>query len=261
LQSAQDAIIDDVYAVAVMVDIALGYANLNQTNVALTLLTVAEDRADAAPTFYRADTTPNLSTAEAAALLYEVFIKAYEKIGEKDLVHTTTVNFFLPWAQEIHAAGTVNDGLAGKECDTLLRAALYLEGAGEHAAALNALTAARESAGQIAVVATRLKKYLSVIATYAAVHEYEKALAMALSLEFTSERNQAIQTLANAYIDRDDFPESDVASIDSDGDGQPDFFHPLASAEEVDVSALLLDDDSDGDGIVDIIDLRPLFVD
>ena len=201
-----------------------------------------------------------MGTEETKTLLYEKLLKAYEKIGEKGLVQTTTMNFFLPWAQQIHTAGTVNDALAVKECDYLLRAALYLDRSGSHVDALNALAAAKESSGQIAVVATRLKKYLSVIANYAAVHEYEKALAMARSLEFTTERNQAIQTLANTYIERDDFPESDVASIDSDGDGQPDFFHPLASAEEVAVSGLLLDDDSDGDGIVDTRDLRPLFV-
>lgn len=261
LQSAQLLIIDDVYRVAVMADIALGYYNLNLKSDALALLADARILADNNPTWYRTDAILNLSPAEAATLLYELFVKAYEKIGEKDLVQTTTINFLRPWAQQIHTERTVNDTLAGKECDYLQRAALYLYRAGYRSDALNALAAAQESSRQIAVVSTRLKKFLNIITTYAVVHEYEKALALALSLEFTTERNQAIQTLANAYIDRDDFPDTWVASIDSDGDGKPDFFNPLASAEEIAVSGLIMDDDSDADGIPDSEDFRPLFAD
>lgn len=261
LQSAQTTIIDDVYSVAVMIDIAHGYHNLDQTDVARDLLSSAQLLANAKPTWYRTDAIPNLGGAEAASLTFEAFVKAYQEIGDNGLIQTTTVNSFLPWVQQIHTRGTVNDTLAGKECDYLLRGALYLENAGAHDRALQALTMAWDSAGQLAIVVNRLKKYFSVISNYAAVHEYEQALALALSLEYTSERNQAIQTLANGYVDRDDFPDSTVATIDSDGDGKPDFFNPLASAQDILGSGLLLDDDSDGDGIVDTSDLRPLFVD
>lgn len=261
LQSAETAIIDDLYDVAVQVDIALGYHNLSQTGTALSLLVAAQMLADTNPTRFRADTTPNLSPAEAAALLYETFIKAYEKIGDRERVATTALNSFLPWAQEIVTTGTVNDLLAGKEVDFLLRGALYLERAGYHAEALRVVAAARASSDQIAVTATRLGRYLSIITTYATMHEYNQALTLALSLTYVTERNKALQALANAYIVRNDFPHSLVASIDSDGDGQPDFFHPLASAAEIIVSGLLLDSDSDGDGIPDIRDIRPLFAD
>jgi hypothetical protein len=260
LRDAEAALGDDVYRVAVMIDIALGYHNLNQTNTAFPLLVSAQNLADADPTRYRTDVIANLSAAEAAALLYETFVKAYEKVGNKGHVYTSAVKF-LSWAQQIHTAGTVDDALAGKECDYLLRAALYLDRSGYHSDALNALSAAKESTKQIVIVASRLKKYLSVIATYAAVLEYDQALALAAALPLATERNQAIEALADAYIDRNDFPASAVASIDSDGDGLPDFFHPLASAAEIAASGLLLDDDSDGDGIADPLDLRPLFAD
>lgn len=266
LQSAQGMIIDDVYRPAVMVDVALGYHNLNQSvdEITLPLLSSAQNLVDANPTLYRADIALNLSPEESTALLYEIFIKAYEKIGRKELVRETTTKYFQPWVLQIHTAGTVNDALAAKECDYLLRAALYLDSADPvnyQDDVLQALLAAQESAKQIAVPAKRLTKYLSVIAAYAAVQKYDQALSLALTLEFTTERNQAIQSLANATIDRDDFPASAVASIDKDGDGKPDFFHPLASAAEIAASGLLLDDDSDGDGRVDTLDLRPLFVD
>lgn len=149
MHDAQKLIIDDVYSVPVLVDIALGYHNLNQTNVAKTILAEARSLADANPTWYRTDVLPNLSLPEAATLLYETFVSAYEKIGEKGLVHTTTLNFLLPWAQQIHTAGTVNDTLAAKECEYLLRGALYLERSGDHAGALDALATAQESASQL----------------------------------------------------------------------------------------------------------------
>lgn len=262
LQKAQEEMIDDVYLVDVMVEIALGYHSLNQGDTALFMLASAQSLAMLDPTKPRVDLVSSPTTpAEAATIIYEKLVKAYEKIGEKSLLHTISLNHLQRWAQEIHTAGTVNDALAVKECDYLLRAALYLDRAGYHDDALNALAAAQESSRQIAVVATRLKKFLNIIKTYAAVQEYEKALTLGLSLEYTTERNQAIQTLANAYIDRDDFPDTWVASIDSDADGQPDFFNPLASEEEIASSGLILDDDSDGDGIVDSLDFRPLFDD
>ncbi|MBE0503220.1 MAG: hypothetical protein IBX46_03740 [Desulfuromonadales bacterium] len=260
LQSAQKAIADDPYVVTALADIALGYHNHEETVTALTLLDDAKRLADADPAHYRANVTPGLGAEEYAAQLYEKLVKSYEEVGDNLGVRSTALSF-QSWAQQIHTAGTVNDALAVKECDYLLRAALYLDRAGYHSDALNAVTAAQESSRQIAVVATQLKKFLNIITTYAVVHEYEKALALALSLEFTSERNQAIQTLANAYIDRDDFPDTWVASIDSDGDGMPDFFNPLASTEEIAASGLIMDDDSDGDGILDSQDFRPLFDD
>lgn len=261
LQRAEGAISADIYRVTVMVDIALGYHNLTQTSVALDLLDNAQGLADVDPTLYRAEIYPNLGKEEYATRLYEKLVKAYEKIGEKSRVRTTIVNSFQPWAEKIHTTNTVNDSLAGKECDYLLKAAGYLDRAGDHAEALQSLALAEENAVQIAIDATRLGKYLGIIATYTAAHEYEKALELALSLGYTSERNQAIQSLANAYIDRDDFPQSLVASIDSDRDGKPDFFNPLVSSEEIVTSGLFLDDDSDGDGIIDTLDLRPLFAD
>ena len=273
LQAAQDAIIDDVYRVTVMADIALGYHNLGQTGTALTLLDKAQDLADANPTFFRANTILNLGKEEYATLLYEKLVKSYETIGEQGRIATTMVNSFQPWAGKIHTAGTVNDLLAGKECEALLRGALYLDRAGYHDGAMATLEDAKkliqfkvDSSGNIqgvviAVIKTLFTNYVNVIKTYASVHEYEQALTLALALPFTSERNQGIQTLANAYIDRDDFPASTVASIDSDGDSQPDFFHPLASSAEIAESGLFLDDDSDGDGRLDIHDIRPLFAD
>jgi tetratricopeptide (TPR) repeat protein len=270
LQSAQNAMADDLYVVTALADIALGYHNLEEPAVALTLLDHAKSLADADPAHYRANVTSGLGAEEYAAQLYEKLVKSYEEIGDNLRVRTTTLSF-QSWVKKIHTAGTVDDKLAIKECVYLLRAVLYLDRAGYHVEAVDVLNSAREltvgrvenniTVYDIVILKDRLANCLGVITTYAAVHEYEKALELALSLEYTSERNQAIQTLANAYIDRDDFPNIWVASIDSDGDGQPDFFNPLASENEIAASGLILDDDSDGDGIPDSEDFRPLFAD
>ncbi|PKN12965.1 MAG: hypothetical protein CVU69_04505 [Deltaproteobacteria bacterium HGW-Deltaproteobacteria-4] len=270
LQSAQSVMADDPYVVTALADIALGYHNLEESAAALTLLDHAKSLADVDPAQYRANVTPGLGAKEYAAQLYEKLVKSYEAIGDNLGIRTTAFSF-QEWAKMIHSAGTVDDKLAIKECVYLLRAALYLDRAGYHAEAVDVLNSAKEltvgrvenniTVYDIVILKDRLANCLSVISTYAVVHEYEKALELALSLEFTTERNQAIQTLAKAYIDRDDFPDTWVASIDSDGDGMPDFFNPLASAEEIAASGLIMDDDSDGDGIPDSEDFRPLFDD
>ena len=270
LQSAQNSMADDPYVVAAIADTALGYYMLKEPAAALTLLDHAKSLADADPGHYRANVTPRLGTEEYAAQLYEKLVKSYEKIGDKVRVRTSTLSF-QTWVKKIHTTGTVNDQLAIKECSYLLRAVLYLDNAGFHDDAMATLQAAREmtvgrventvTVYDIVITKDRLANCLKVIATYAAIHEDAQGLNLALSLSFTTERNQALQSLANAIVDRDDFPESAVASIDSDGDGKPNFFHPLATTEDIAASGLILDDDSDGDGIIDTLDIRPLFKD
>lgn len=56
----------------------------------------------------------------------------------------------------------------------------------------------------------------------------------------------------------DHFPGTDVANVDSDNDGKPNFFFLYKTAEEIAASGLTADDDSDGDGVPDTDDLFPL---
>lgn len=251
-----------------LVDIALGYQQIGQTEVALSLLQEADNQASVI--------TTAIATPEDAALLYEALGKAYLQLDDKALAHGA-INTLVQWSRAIHTpggsyTGTANDDLAGKEVDALLRAAQYLVSTGYRDEALSALDEARSTADLIKVEATRLAKYIfpdplgnptrkHLIGGYANARAYDQALALAIGLKYTTNRNQAIAYLADIYIRRDDFPDTSVASIDSDDDGQPDFFHPLASAEEIATSGLHLDDDSDGDGIADTLDLRPLFAD
>lgn len=63
---------------------------------------------------------------------------------------------------------------------------------------------------------------------------------------------------ANLLAQRDDFPTSSIASIDTDHDGKPNFFLSGASEQAIADSGLIADNDADNDGIEDSIDLTPL---
>jgi hypothetical protein len=158
-------------------------------------------------------------------------------------------------------ADTDHDTFAGKEVDKLIKAAAYRRLAGDFTGSDPLLAEAEAVARQLSVEAKRNGKLINVIGAYAVAGRFDPALALARSFAFSLERYRALQSIAFTYAARDDFPESAVASIDTDRDGLPDFFHPLAGAAEFAESALFLDEDSDGDGIPDIDDRRPLLDD
>jgi hypothetical protein len=65
-------------------------------------------------------------------------------------------------------------------------------------------------------------------------------------------------TLVEFLANRDDFPATAVATVDTDQDGLVNFFSHAASAENIGLSGLLADDDSDNDGTGDQEDLTPI---
>ncbi|BCR03007.1 hypothetical protein DESUT3_00760 [Desulfuromonas versatilis] len=149
--------------------------------------------------------------------------------------------------------------LAREETDHLLKAAdLYIE-LGAYQQAVTVIDLAGQSAWEILVPSERMLRLQRVVERYAKAEDFEQALALAQALPFTLDRNQAIQAIATVFATLDRFPDSPVANVDTDGDGQPDFFHPLASAADIAASGLTLDPDCDGDGIDDVSDFRPLF--
>lgn len=56
----------------------------------------------------------------------------------------------------------------------------------------------------------------------------------------------------------DHFPQTDVASVDTDHDGKPNFFAPVATETQIAESGLTLDDDADNDTVLDPNDKSPL---
>ncbi|MCB1773273.1 MAG: thrombospondin type 3 repeat-containing protein, partial [Gammaproteobacteria bacterium] len=58
----------------------------------------------------------------------------------------------------------------------------------------------------------------------------------------------------------DAFPGDAAASVDTDGDGQPDDYNPGATPEQRESSLLIVDVDDDGDGVNDVDDNCPLVI-
>lgn len=249
------------FQVNALIDIALGYQQLGDNANSARLLNAAETRALLSTGILKPEETANL---------YDSIIQAWLKIGARDRAQQTVVAA-LPATRNIYDpnlvyTGTGHDDQAGKEVDALLKLAQQLIDSGAPELALPLLDEAQITAERIFVAATRLGKFIHsskahLIGGYGNAEAFDQALSLAQNLPFASNRNQAIQYLANLYATRDDFPGHWVASVDSDRDGKPDFFNPLASAADIAASGLVLDDDSDGDGIVDRLDWRPLFRD
>jgi len=88
---------------------------------------------------------------------------------------------------------------------------------------------------------------------------YDEATAL-VNNEVNEEADfiEYIATLAEIIATQDDFPASDIALIDTDTDGMPNFFLLSASDEQITASGLSADNDSDGDGTEDEDDTTPL---
>lgn len=87
---------------------------------------------------------------------------------------------------------------------------------------------------------------------------YEKAKVM---FPVRGDFIKGMEDFIGAMLNVDDFDKIDVASRDLDKDGKPDFFHLSATAEEIAASGLVLDDDTDGDGVADVLDATPFYAD
>jgi hypothetical protein len=87
----------------------------------------------------------------------------------------------------------------------------------------------------------------------------ELAMETAFTIPVISDRYETLGEIAQDVVRQDDFSGVSIAWVDTDKDGKPDFFHPLATAEMIAASGLVLDEDSNGNGIPDTEDLRPLY--
>ncbi|MFA9459537.1 carboxypeptidase-like regulatory domain-containing protein [Thiohalorhabdus methylotrophus] len=109
-----------------------------------------------------------------------------------------------------------------------------------------------------------------VVGLLAAARDYDNAEELARAAEQDPVRNARLVKIAEGLggqtIDMDgivgvegwdDFPGTNVAHYDHDGDGEPDFFSKQSTSSERASSALRLDTDIDGDGDPDTSDRTP----
>ena len=91
------------------------------------------------------------------------------------------------------------------------------------------------------------------------LNAYDKALQVVSSSAFAeADRMELNAQRALLIAQKDDFLGSQVASVDTDYDGRPNFFLPGVSQSEIDESGLVADDDADSDGIPDNQDITPI---
>ncbi|MEC7824717.1 MAG: cadherin-like domain-containing protein [Pseudomonadota bacterium] len=74
----------------------------------------------------------------------------------------------------------------------------------------------------------------------------------------TADQYELYAQLAVVWAEKDDYPGSKVANVDTDNDGLPNFFLTTATEQEIAESGLIADTDSDNDGIADEQDATPL---
>ncbi|MCG8471889.1 MAG: hypothetical protein MI742_08545 [Desulfobacterales bacterium] len=173
-----------------------------------------------------------------------------------------------------------HDKLLKAQAENLYVAANAFCLAGEYSKAVAALDKAipskfssnpKRAFFNVSTASTVLVGAKGLVKAYAKAGAVDKAVAMSRSMGLSAEINKGLKAVAEVLSIRDRYPETKkygldtpqnwVASVDTDGDGKPNFFHPLAETSDIEASGLTLDDDSDGDGTPDTSDRRPLFKD
>ncbi|MGL1956319.1 MAG: cadherin-like domain-containing protein [Colwellia sp.] len=86
----------------------------------------------------------------------------------------------------------------------------------------------------------------------------EAEALIALDVNEVADQQEFYLTIGNILAEKDAFPASKVASVDTDNDGLVNFFRLSATQEDIANSGLTADEDSDNDGVADNEDSTPL---
>ena len=97
----------------------------------------------------------------------------------------------------------------------------------------------------------------NVVRAYASIGNIEKVNSTLLKIKTFKEKNEAILKAVNFFSNSDSFVKTSFAFVDSDSDGKPDFFKKGSTAAQIASTELTLDEDIDGDGILDTVDTLP----
>jgi len=121
------------------------------------------------------------------------------------------------------------------------------------------LQKALDQANALSKASTKMSKLKVIIQNYAKLGDVQKAQEIISSITYKGDKREARALLAEKIYTYDSFLYSDIASVDTDNDSKPDFFNVDATAEEIEASGLILDEDNDGDTHLNSTDLTPYF--
>lgn len=99
--------------------------------------------------------------------------------------------------------------------------------------------------------------YRSSVHAYTVLNKYDKVVSTLNKIRTLKEKNDAKLRVIAILTSYDAFPQSSIAYVDTDKDGKADFFKKGTTAEQIAASKIELDDDIDGDGILDDVDELP----
>ena len=254
-KSVSDGFSGQGYVVMGLVETALGYHAMGEAylDTAKNLLAQAEDAAAQVETKIH-PTTPTMD-------VYGEIITGYLALG--DLVDAARlIPSHIEAAREIFTALTPesnHDKYLKYEIKYLLKSANYYVRTNLSESAPAVIEEALALVDLIYDKDDKIDYRITVVEAYAAAGYFDEARAAADSIPYVQQQNEAYHAIAETFANLDDFPDTSVASVDTDKDGKPNFFHPLADQGAIDASGLELDDDSDGDGVSDAVDVRPLY--
>lgn len=103
------------------------------------------------------------------------------------------------------------------------------------------------------------EEYPNFAALFVNIGLFDRAAEISKDIALGDVERASIEVnIARRLAIKDDFPSTNIASVDTDGDGMPNFFAPFATDEMIAASGLVLDADSDNDNVTDTDDAFPL---
>lgn len=215
-------------------------------------------------------TTKATSTLSSAFDIAKTITTTKDKLTNMQKLITTDGNYASKEIiiDEIKSLIDTNSGLIGettneanykKSVDYLVKMGEILGQIGKKEKAKTMLEATIIYANQITVPADRVTKLTNIVKGYAALGFVTEAKTTADMIAYGADRRKAIAEIAIKLYSNDAFSECSVATIDTDGDGKPEFYDYGATSSQISSCGLTLDDDSDGDGKDDTIDKTPFY--
>ncbi len=206
-------------------------------------------------------TLDGISAATDANKAYLYILKAVDANYFKASDRVNTVNTNLSAAETLIKNIGSDDTTYKTQADYYIYAAKEYYNINNTEKMLALLSLAEDTAHKINTSTTKVGAYTSIVKAYGENEQvdigYEKALEFGTD---TINRNTFINALVDIITTKNDFEDSEYATVDTDKDGKPDFFYPWVTEADISQSGLTLDEDIDGDGIVDTEDTLPYVV-